>query len=256
MALFWRIWAAFLLVNAAVLGIFVALATLQFGNIGAELVGQRLTVLASRTATPFAAAARIGLPLSTVRNARALLERARQTDNAITAIHIFDEAGRIVHSTAGSVAGAIPTAAIDALKRAPTAVWHREGNDRFVSGVAVTDAAGSFAGGVLIDYPIHDNADRVWAMGAGLALAALLVSAGAGLLGTAVLRWGLRRQIAAFDAFERTLSDFEHSSWRSAAGNTLAGESGDAGLRRLLTEAEIRYRQTGRQLTAARRSAQ
>src|SRR3546814_1835454 len=96
MALFWRIWAAVTLVNLAVLTIFVGLATLQFGNINSDLVGERLVVLADLTAAPFEAAAKIGLPLSTVRNADALLERARQTDGAILAIHVFDAAGRIV----------------------------------------------------------------------------------------------------------------------------------------------------------------
>ena len=50
MALFWRLWAAVALVNIAVLAVFVALATLQFGKIHGELLGERLTVLADRSA--------------------------------------------------------------------------------------------------------------------------------------------------------------------------------------------------------------
>ena len=90
MALFWRVWAAVMLVNFAVLSGFVALATLQFGSINSALVGERLGVLAGRTVAPFEAAVRIGLPLSSVRNANALLERARQTDDSIVAILVFD----------------------------------------------------------------------------------------------------------------------------------------------------------------------
>ena len=63
MALFWRIWTAVLAVALCVLALFVGLATLQFGSINASLVGERLQVLAERTASPFAAAVRIGLPL-------------------------------------------------------------------------------------------------------------------------------------------------------------------------------------------------
>src|SRR3546814_9884983 len=70
MALFWRIWAAVTLVNLAVLTIFVGLATLQFGNINSYLVGERLVVLADLTAAPFAAAAKIGLPLSDRKSTR------------------------------------------------------------------------------------------------------------------------------------------------------------------------------------------
>src|SRR3546814_18120582 len=83
MALFWRIWAAVTLVNLAVLTIFVGLATLQFGNINSDLVGERLVVLADLTAAPFEAAAKIGLPLSTVRNADALLARARSEERRV-----------------------------------------------------------------------------------------------------------------------------------------------------------------------------
>src|SRR5690606_11632071 len=96
MALFWRLWAAVTLVNVVVLAVFVALATLQFGEIHGQLLGERLTVLADRAAEPFESAAKIGLPLSTVRTADALLERARQADETITAIHVFDIAGNIV----------------------------------------------------------------------------------------------------------------------------------------------------------------
>ena len=78
MALYWRIWGAVTLVNLAVVTIFVALATLQFGNVNSALVGERLVILADRTAAPFKAAAKIGLSLSTVRNAGALLERSCQ----------------------------------------------------------------------------------------------------------------------------------------------------------------------------------
>src|SRR3546814_11426479 len=108
MALCWRIWAAVTLVNLAVLTIFVGLATLQFGNINSDLVGERLVVLADLTAAPFEAAAKIGLPPSTVRNADALLERPRQTDGAILAIHVFDADGRIVHPTADPATAALP----------------------------------------------------------------------------------------------------------------------------------------------------
>ena len=83
MALFWRIWAAVSLVNVLVLSVFLGLAALQFASINFTLVGERLVVLANRTAAPFAASVRLGLPISGVRNVPALLERARQTDEDI-----------------------------------------------------------------------------------------------------------------------------------------------------------------------------
>src|SRR3546814_5264728 len=65
------------------------------------------------------------LPLSTVRNADALLERARQTDGAILAIHVFDAAGRIVHSTAEPAPAAISAETL-AVRRASEGVARSE----------------------------------------------------------------------------------------------------------------------------------
>ena len=143
MALFWRIWTAVILVNLAVLTLFVGLATLQFDSINSGLVGERLAVLAGRTAAPFQAAAKIGLPLSTVRNADALLERARQTDDAILAIHVFDQAGRIVHSTDASASEMIPPGALAAREAAGGAPWHSETEAGFFSGIDIRAAATS-----------------------------------------------------------------------------------------------------------------
>src|SRR5215208_6521293 len=111
MALFWRIWAAVSLVNILVLSVFLGLAALQFASINSTLVGERLVVLANRTVAPFAASVRLGLPISGVRNAPTLLERARQTDEDIVALHVFDAEGHIVHSTASPAPAEIPTAA-------------------------------------------------------------------------------------------------------------------------------------------------
>jgi len=120
MVLFWRILAA------VTLAIFVGLATLQVRPDSFRLVGERLVVLADHTAALFEAAATIGLPLSAVRNATALLERARQSDDAITAIHVFDNQGRIVQSTEASPPAAIPPEAAAARGNAGGAPWHRE----------------------------------------------------------------------------------------------------------------------------------
>ena len=72
MALFWRVWAVVSLVNLFVMAVLVGLAALQFTSIHSILVGERLAVLASRTVAPFVASAKLGLPLSSVRNAPAI----------------------------------------------------------------------------------------------------------------------------------------------------------------------------------------
>ena len=259
MALFWRIWTAVLLVNLAVLTLFVGLATLQFDSINSDLVGERLVVLAGRTAAPFQAAAKIGLPLSTVRNADALLERARQTDDAILAIHVFDPAGRIIHSTDASAPAAIPPEALAARAAAAGAPWHSETDGGFLSSIDIPARAntseGVTVGGILIVYPGGGNVTRVRAMGAELALAAIAVLLAAAGLSALLLRLGLGRQIRMFEAVDGAIADFERGAWRSAAAGPAAPVPADDGtgeLRQLLDAAETRYRATGQALAATR----
>lgn len=249
MALFWRIWGAVTLVNFAVVTIFVALATLQFGNVNSGLVGERLVVLADHTAAPFKAAARIGLPLSTVRNADALLERARQTDDAIVAIHVFDVTGRIVHSTISPPPTMIPAEALFARTAADGVPWHRETNYGFLSSIDIVSRDGSTVGGILIVYPGGGNLTRIRAMAAELGLAAIGVLIIAAVLSALLLRLGLRGQIKSFEAIDSSIGKFERSAWRSAAGRPPDAAEGDAEeLRVLLDVAETRYRAVGQSL--------
>ena len=254
MALFWRIWTAVIFVNLAVLTLLVGLATLQFDAINSGLVGERLAVLAGRTAAPFQAAAKIGLPLSGVRNADALLERARQTDDAILAIHVFDQAGRIVHSTAASAPAEIPPEALAARVAAAGASWHRETAGGFLSSIDIPARGGVTAGGIMIVYPGGGNVTQIRAMGAELGLAAIAVVLVAAALSALLLRIGLRHQIRTFEVIEGAIAEFERGSWRSAAAGSAAPiptNDGTGELRQLLDAAETRYRATGQALAVA-----
>jgi hypothetical protein len=256
MALFWRIWAAVTLVNLVVLAIFVGLATLQFGNINSSLVGERLLVLADRTAAPFKAAAKIGLPLSTVRNSVALLERARQTDDAILAIHLFDAEGRIVHSTARPAPTAIPAEAFAGHATAGGGAWYRETAEGFISSIDIVSRDSNPVGGILIVYPGGGNVTRIRAMAAELALLSIAVLLAAAALSALFLRLGLDRQITLFEAIDSAVTSFERGAWRSAAGRSFSMAEGDADeLRSLLESAETRYRAEGRKLAATRDDA-
>ncbi len=126
------------LVSAAVLCIFVLLATLQFGAISSSLAGERLAVLVGRTTALFAAAARIGVPLSNVRNAEAILERARRSDHAILAVHVLDRQGRIVHTTDASPLASIPSEVLQGIKNAGGGNWYLEAERTLFSGTDVT----------------------------------------------------------------------------------------------------------------------
>lgn len=248
MALYWRIWAAVTLTMLAVLGVFVALATVRFASINAALVEERLVVLADRTVAPFAAAVRLGLSLSAVRNATALLERARQTDDAILAIHVFEPSGRIVHSTSPQAPFAIPPEASRARTGETGTAWFGETGDAFVGGVEIPGRDGASAGGILVVYPTSDGLTRTRAMLANLSLASIGVLLAIATLGALLLRWGLARQIRRFAAIDREVLAFEQAAWRSAADGSAPPSSGGTGLHEQLELAELRYRDAGRAL--------
>lgn len=251
MALFWRIWVAVAFVNLVVLTIFVGLATLQFGNINTDLVGERLAVLAERTAAPFKAAAKIGLPLSTVRNAEALLERARQTDEAILAIHVFDNKGRIVKSTDQPPPAEIPVGALAARAAAGGMPWHLESDETFLSSIDIVARDKTTVGGVLIVYPKSSSVTQIRAMGAELAFATIVILFAGAVLSLFLLRLSLGKQIRLYDSIDSVVANFERGAWRNAAGRFSLKVEGDSEeLGHLLESAEMSYQTAGRKLIA------
>ena len=98
MPLLRRSWLVVSALIALVLAVLTALCVLQFEAILSALIRERLAILAQTTQTSFRSALDLGLPLETIRNAGAILEHARASDPAISAIHAFDRTGRVVHS--------------------------------------------------------------------------------------------------------------------------------------------------------------
>ena len=248
--LFWRIWIAVVLVALAVLALFVFLATLQFQKINSDLTSDRLAILADRTAEPFQTPSRIGLPLSTVRNAPAFLERARQTDERIRAVHVFDGSGAVVYSTTTPAPSMLPPLAMSAYESAASRRWQVANGRAFYSGMSLSDGAGHPAGGVLIEYPSAEHLTRVRAMAAELGFAAIGGFAAISVIGAIVLRIVLWRIFRGFRMIEVGITRFEQGAWRSAAGvsdqEELLTRAGQ--LHRDLHAAEERYRTTGKRL--------
>ena len=188
-----------------------------------------------------------------MRNAAALLERARQTDDEIRAIHVFDATGKIVHSTAIAPPAVIPPAAAMVRKTNGGKSWNLESGDRFLSGIEIAPQSGKSSGGILIVYPAAGSITKIRAMAAELALAAIIVLVVAGAVSALLLRLGLARQIRLFAAIDHTITGFEQGAWRSAAGREpMAEDSGSRELQDLLVRAEESYRATGRMLHSPR----
>ncbi|MDF2235732.1 hypothetical protein P2H44_24515 [Albimonas sp. CAU 1670] len=235
MAVFWRIWATASASLAITLLILVGLTLLQYRNVQRTLLSERVAVLAQNTAEPFVSAMAIGMPLASVRNAKALLERARQTDDAIISIQLLEPGGRIL-SHAGEEGA-------DASNLATLADWsagavNRFEGGRFVSVTPIRGAAGGSPGAIVVSLDAADSVDRAWAMGAELAAAGVAFHVVGSLAIGLSLRRAFASEIAAFDAVEQDVELFERDIWRGEP--SAPGEGGE--LHRVLTEAHASYR--------------
>jgi hypothetical protein len=255
MSFFWRSWVTVTALIVTVLAVLAALSAIQFDAILSNFIQGRLAVLAQTTQAPFQSATDLGLPLSSVRNAQAILERARQTDFDISAVHLFDKAGTIIHSTDKDHPTSVRAEVLFAQSESESATWHAETGDRFLSGVTILDPAGERLGGLLVVYPKTELDTAVGAMAAKLALyiiVTLVVVAG---IGTVILRFGLRRLIQIFTGIDTAFATVEQREWRRLArGANVAlqpvrGFGIDTGdLEQLLRAAEDRYIAAGKEL--------
>ena len=170
MAVFVRLWAVAAGILALVIAGFVWLAILNFKQIQITLLHERLAVLAEVTAVPFQTAARIGMPLGGVRNADALLERARQSDNAIVGIHVADAAGRVVRSTDKAVEGT-------SLQMPPgdRARWSWLDGEHLFSSVRLLGSQDQRVGSVTVEIDRAGSMIRTRAMAAELLTSAALI---------------------------------------------------------------------------------
>ncbi|MCW3783438.1 hypothetical protein [Defluviimonas salinarum] len=236
MAILWRLWATAAGVMLAVLLVFLALSTFQFSRVHSDLVGERLIVLADRTAAPFQAAVRLGLPIASVRNAVGILERARRSDDRISAIYVFDREGGIVHATLGEAGDGPEVAAVRA-RMIGAQEWHGEIASGFIAGVNIAGPSSDWAGGIAVLYPRGGSTTRVWAMAAELSVAVLGIFVLGALTAGLLLRIGLRRIISAFDRVDAAIADFERDTWRREDEAAPA-----SGLRADLDESYDQYR--------------
>lgn len=257
MSLFWRSWVTVTALIATVLVVLAALSTVQFDAILSNFIQGRLAVLARTTQTPFQSAIDLGLSLSSVRNARAILERARQTDFDISAVHLFDRAGTIIDSTDKNHPGSVGVRVLFAQSGSESTDWHVETAQHFLSGVTIVDPRGDNIGGILMVYPKTDRDMAVGAMTARLTLYIIVTLAVVAGVGVVVLRFGLRRLIQVFTGIDDAFATIERREWRrlaqgaETAPRPVQGFGIDtANLEQMLRAAEDRYVAAGKELAA------
>ena len=223
MAVFLRLWAVAVATLALVVALFVGLAILNFKQIQTDLLGGRLAVLAEMTAEPFEAAARIGLPLGSVRNSAALLERARQSDDAIAGVYVIGADGAVIRAT-GDTALHMPSGNTEGTR------WSWSDADHLFSAVRIIGAAGQPLGAVVVEIDRRESTILVRAMAAELLTSALAIwSVMSALSGAGIWLW-LRPQITAFRGAEEQIEAFEQDLWsgRATADRANSGDLGHA----------------------------
>jgi hypothetical protein len=215
MVLIGRILGTIVALNLFVLAVFVGLATLQYNAILSNLTRERLVVLADTVRAPFQAVANLGVGIDTVRNADAVLERARQSDDAIAAIHVISPDGDIVRSTSLQPSvRAMDEWRSDLLNVGDGNTWHLETRDRFLVGARITGPGGEEAGGVLIEYSKRSSNILVQAMEARLVLLAGAILLVTTLLGLIILRLVLSEHLRIFGGILASFDEFERKFWR------------------------------------------
>jgi hypothetical protein len=263
MSVFWRSWITVFILVATVLAVLATLSTLQFDSILSHFIHGRLSVLAQTSQASFRAAVGLGLPLASVRNATAILEQARQTDSNISAVHVFDTSGKILHSTDPDHTTSVRAEILFAQSASESGTWATETGEHFLSGVRIRNLSKKTVGGLVIIYPKTDLSTSVGAMTARLAIYAVGVLTVIGVIGIVVLRFGLRELVRVFTGIESAFVAIERREWRRAAGGSdpmpepVRGLGVDTGeLKRLLQSAEEQYLSAGRSLAALESAAE
>lgn len=202
-----RVWLAITTVLGIVLVILALLVKLQHDAVYSQLLRQRLTVIAAATAAPFKSVAEMGLPVATVRNAQDLLNRAWQTDPAISNIVLFDGNGATILSATG---GTVPFTGRDitrAQEDSANGQWGFETATALVSGTTIINENGDAAGGLAVIYPLNELQARSNFISARIRNSALALLGVFAILAFVLLRYRLRPTIRSLDAMAGQAED-------------------------------------------------
>src|SRR5262249_7891437 len=188
MSLLRRGWIALTAVIAIALAALALLSVLQHDALLSSLIRQRLAVTVEAAAAPFHSMVELGMPVSMVRSAKALLARARETDPAIVAIHLFNPTGIVVSSTARKPPASVSREIVAAQREAEGDRWSLETAGELVSGVSIRDDEGAIVGAIVAFYPRGIMTARSGAVRAEIAVAALALLVVFSVLAGIVLR--------------------------------------------------------------------
>ena len=249
MALVWRILIVLALINSTVLVVFVFLVTIQFEAVLSGSIQERLEVIVENVRDPFTSVSDLGLPLSSLRNANAMLERVKQDDEAIETIHVYDSSGQILHSTDKSPSKSVTNSVLLAGSKLDVhGLWYLEDALSYKIGAVIVDLAENPIGGVAVQYSKKDAITQVRAMSARLSFYCAIGFIATLLVSLVVLRLAMYRHIRLDGTLLEAFDSFERFFWRTPGGteqerhpvNALGVDSAE--FRRLLDQSEVKYK--------------
>ncbi|MDX8449518.1 MFS transporter [Mesorhizobium captivum] len=194
-----RVWLALTVVLVIVVTILAVLVKLQHEAVYSQLVRQRLSVIAAATAAPFRSVSELGLTVATVRNAQELLNRAWQTDPAISNIVLLDTAGEVVLSVPNAAVPFSGRQMARAMDEGSNSQWGLETATALVSGATILDENDEPAAALAVIYPMNELRTHNRLVSSQIRLSALALLAGFSALAYVALRYRLRPAIRSLD---------------------------------------------------------
>tara|TARA_R110002111_G_scaffold186233_1_gene252135 strand:+ start:349 stop:1239 length:891 start_codon:yes stop_codon:yes gene_type:complete len=141
---------------ALVLGLLLTMNYFKYGNILTDVTTSRLAVINKNLEFSLSRATNLGLALEELQFADTLLKRAKGSDPAIREIEVFDLSGKVLFSTADSVANkkvdASVVGLIAPLRGRDTTEWAAHSKEQFVTGVTLYNSFDRAIGGVVLHY--------------------------------------------------------------------------------------------------------
>jgi len=254
----WRSWIALSVIVGVVLGVLSMLIILQHNAILANLIQSRLSVVAQSTSASFRPIVNLGLPLSTVRNAQDILERARELDTAINDIHVFNPTGIIVHSTAQTDAGKVSDEIFHAFSLSDDDRWRSETDSVFGSGITIRNGSGVAVGAIVVISPKHTFLAKTDAISTRIQMVAMVLFLVLSILALTILRLRLSGALRGLDRIHELMRIFGNGQARASEAQSMRRESGTAygffssaidELQDKLIAAQQQYRQAAEQLS-------
>lgn len=142
-----------ILLMLIVMGLLFMMSVFKFESSLTHLIHSRLTVTGESIADSLESAVDLGLSLSELGTAEALITRASRSDPEIKSVDIFGPLGRVYFSTNPDHIGTSTAESVLRLQtRAQERTWLVEETTSFLSGVTLTDSIGRTIGGVLFTY--------------------------------------------------------------------------------------------------------